>query len=305
MAATIPMEYFPFESRGQILISARAADPDSLLPISNAGPITQEAEMEEESIPNYMTVEGGEWGGYDRIKSMTVTGTMHNVSTQNLARVLGGTLSSVASGSVTTELHVAMQGATIRTVRPNPTNVVITCTAPAWAAETEYELGDMLLDTGTVFECTTVGESGETEPTWQTEAGATTTDGDAVWTSRGLFAAVSGTDFVVRLAGVYIVEGGGIPDNCPINTAYSYTGYYDIDTGADDVYRTVVFEGMNARDSDQKLRITYWKCKMQLAESLELIGEGRTTLPLKIKVFADAARTSGNKLVTVEPIGGM
>jgi len=60
-------------------------------------------------------------------------------------------------------------------------------TAPAWAPNTAYSLGDKITPTtknGNVYECTTAGTSGSTEPTWPTSEGDTVTDGTVVWTCR-------------------------------------------------------------------------------------------------------------------------
>ena len=57
----------------------------------------------------------------------------------------------------------------------------------AWAASTAYSLGAKVKPTtanGNVYECTTAGTSGTTEPTWPTVDGATVTDGTVVWTCR-------------------------------------------------------------------------------------------------------------------------
>lgn len=62
-----------------------------------------------------------------------------------------------------------------------------------WAASTIYSSGDRVVPTrgyGTatakkyVFECTTGGTSGGSEPTWGTTPGGTTSDNTAVWTCR-------------------------------------------------------------------------------------------------------------------------
>ena len=59
--------------------------------------------------------------------------------------------------------------------------------SPAWAASTDYSLGDMIVPTtpnGYNYECTTAGTSDSSEPTWGTTVGGTTADGSAVWTCR-------------------------------------------------------------------------------------------------------------------------
>ena len=58
----------------------------------------------------------------------------------------------------------------------------------AWAASTGFAVGDVRRATtsqnsGLVFECTTAGTSGSSEPTWPTDIGSTLTDNTVVWTA--------------------------------------------------------------------------------------------------------------------------
>ncbi len=56
-----------------------------------------------------------------------------------------------------------------------------------WAATTAYSLGDRVsgvTEEGVIFECTTAGTSGGSEPTWDTTPGNTTADSTATWTAR-------------------------------------------------------------------------------------------------------------------------
>jgi hypothetical protein len=57
-------------------------------------------------------------------------------------------------------------------------------TATTWTASTAYLVGDVVKPTtpnGFIYECTTAGTSGGTQPTWATTAGATVNDGTAQW----------------------------------------------------------------------------------------------------------------------------
>jgi len=57
-----------------------------------------------------------------------------------------------------------------------------------WAASTAYSLGAIVKPTGgysgCVYECTTAGTSGTTEPTWPTADGGTVADNTVTWTCR-------------------------------------------------------------------------------------------------------------------------
>ena len=58
----------------------------------------------------------------------------------------------------------------------------------AWAASTGFAVGDVRRastsqNSGLVFECTTAGTSGSSEPSWPTDIGSTITDNTVVWTA--------------------------------------------------------------------------------------------------------------------------
>ena len=70
---------------------------------------------------------------------------------------------------------------------PGTDQITITPTnnIPAWAATTAYSLGDRVEPTTPntyVYEVTTAGTSGGSEPTWPTVVGSTVVDGTVVWT---------------------------------------------------------------------------------------------------------------------------
>jgi len=85
-----------------------------------------------------------------------------------------------------------------------PADYYEACDPPAWAAGVAVAVGDARKPTtfnGLIAKCTTAGTTGTTEPTWPTAAGATVTDGTAVWTmvsNYGLASATLGTaDFTI------------------------------------------------------------------------------------------------------------
>ena len=58
----------------------------------------------------------------------------------------------------------------------------------AWASTTAYVVGNIvrattLQSSGLVFQCTTAGTSGSTQPVWATDIGSTVTDGTVTWTA--------------------------------------------------------------------------------------------------------------------------
>ena len=67
-----------------------------------------------------------------------------------------------------------------------------TAEVSAWVAETAYSLGAIVKPAagyteGCLYECTTAGTSGTTQPTWPTTDGQTVGDGTATWTCRAMW----------------------------------------------------------------------------------------------------------------------
>lgn len=59
-----------------------------------------------------------------------------------------------------------------------------------WATSTIYTVYQYrvpVVSNGRIYQVTTAGTSGASEPTWPTTSGATVTDGTVVWTDRGLY----------------------------------------------------------------------------------------------------------------------
>ncbi|GIW55338.1 MAG: hypothetical protein KatS3mg082_1742 [Nitrospiraceae bacterium] len=83
-----------------------------------------------------------------------------------------------------------------------------------WAASTSYSLGACVRPTtrnGFVYEATTAGTSGASQPTWPTTAGNTVTDGSVTWTCRNNYALVS----QAMASGDFTVANGDGTGNTP------------------------------------------------------------------------------------------
>lgn len=79
------------------------------------------------------------------------------------------------------------------------------CTISPYATSTPYTIGQLVLGSGKLYQCTTAGTSGVAAPAWTTP---TTTDGGVVWTAidRGKIANINGYDLELNTAAVYPIQ---------------------------------------------------------------------------------------------------
>jgi hypothetical protein len=83
-----------------------------------------------------------------------------------------------------TESFTAPNSAGVATVYVHNYDTGKTAVPKTWTATTAYVLGDYIIRSGKVLECTTAGTSGASAPTAPGAVGGTVTDGTAVWTRR-------------------------------------------------------------------------------------------------------------------------
>ncbi|WP_415034414.1 hypothetical protein [Azonexus sp.] len=129
--------------------------------------------------------------------------TCDNISPENLARFLSGSLETITqSAGSKTETLTARAGRhyQLGATASNPAGVrnisalTVEIAADAWEDETDYAVGAVVKPTtGTdlhAYRCITAGKSGISEPTWPVN-GSTVTDGTATWEDIGEVALTS------------------------------------------------------------------------------------------------------------------
>jgi hypothetical protein len=251
-------------------------------------------ETEEYTIPNRGTVGGGNYRKFSRPSAVRVVATVHNFLGEVLRTILKGDVTAEASASVTDQAVTAVHGGLtgVDQLIDVDDTVTVSNGAGTWASTTAYALGDFLVDTGRVYECTTAGTSGGTAPTWPTTTGDTVTDGTAEWTDRGAFAAVLDTDYRVWWSGIEVIDGGGIPNGCPLLVSYTTLSHdrLELMTAAAEEFR-VDFDGYN-EDQDKPMvgmfPIVVWD-----PQSIDLISDGYGNYQLSGEVLQDSTRPTG------------
>lgn len=262
--------------------------------IENPTTLAVTVETEDYTIPNRGSVGGGNYRKFSRASAVRIVATVHNFLGAVLRTILKAEVTAEASASVTdqpvTAVHPGLVG--VDQLIDIDETVTVANGAGTWAATTAYAEGDFLVDTGRVYECTTAGTSGGTEPTWPTTTGDTVTDGTAEWTDRGVFAAVKDTDFRVWWSGIEVIDGGGIPAGCPLNLSYTTLGHDRLEmmTSAAEEFR-VDFDGYN-EDQDKPM-VGMWPKVVWDPASVDLITDGYGNFQLQGEVLQDNTRATG------------
>lgn len=128
-----------------------------LVDVGNCSALTFGAQIDAKELKNFRRPGGGTYAKVDRVSSVTLNLTAHDLNGANLARACGGTATSQAAGTVTDETLVAYKGGTTPTSRPPAT---ITTVEPAgggtaYTVDTDYKItpgGIEVLSTGTIPE---------------------------------------------------------------------------------------------------------------------------------------------------------
>jgi phage-related protein len=130
----------------------------------------------------------------DTVQQFDINGVTYN----SWALTRGQVQSSQGNSVKTCNVTISDINKTIAAKVANAVSNVLNCPATLsevifdgfpqdWSAETEYILTDkvsQIVKNSYIYECTTAGTSGTTEPTFPTTIGNTVNDGTCVWTCR-------------------------------------------------------------------------------------------------------------------------
>jgi len=125
-----------------------------------------------------------------------------------------------------------------------------------WTANTGILLRAAIIDSdGNIQICTTVGSTGLTEPKWALSLGATTTDGNVVWTNAGpaptaLAYPIGYRDMLVDLLSAY--REGATPKSIQ-DVIYAYTGKNII---VEELYKQIVTGGFYDQSDRNAVKVS-------------------------------------------------
>jgi hypothetical protein len=139
---------------GQIYMRDRAGS-GGLIPVGNVSALNFAGEEDEVSLRDYTSPGGGTRNEVRRISGLAVSMTMHDLSPENVARAMYGTVGAVASGSASDESVVAYHGALTPLDKPGGSNIVVTSdpAGTTYVEGTDYDVvpaGIIALSTGSI-----------------------------------------------------------------------------------------------------------------------------------------------------------
>lgn len=108
--------------------------------IGNVSALTFGAQLDSKELKNFTKPGGGTYAKVDRVSSVTVNLTVHDLDAKNLARASGGEASELAAGTATAEQLVAYKGGTTPTSKPPYSITTVTGAGgtPTYVAGTDY-----------------------------------------------------------------------------------------------------------------------------------------------------------------------
>lgn len=264
--------------------------------IGGTSSVTISFDKEEKVQPNYETSGGGSRAKVTRITKMTGEIVLQDLEAKNLAIALRALVSEEAGGSVAAEAHTAYSGALVPLdylLDKTGTVTPVIAVSAARANATAYVVGDAILASAVIYQCTTAGTSGGSAPTFNAAIGATTTDGTAVWTSRGAAAMVDGTDYQVGNSAIEIPPTATrFALGLPITVAYTKNAAYLVQMLTDSQRDyDLFFDGLNEADSGIPVPSRLYKVRFDPTSGLGLKADDFASLTLAFEALPDTTKT--------------
>lgn len=272
-----------------------------LLPIGNVSALSLAISEETKELKDYTRGGGGTRNEVRRISAVEASMTLHDLSPENLARIVYGNSTS-ATGSALTNQAIGTFGAgafapfpAIAAATPVPViRATNGRTAVTRANTTAYTLGAYLVPqvaNGFYYRVTTAGTSAAAPPTFGTTVGGTTADGTATLTCMGRTLLTAGTDYNVDGNGVLFTADASATAGEPIEADFTSTNSDVVQalTSSGKEYR-LVFDGLNEARSGKRVLVDAFRVRLGAAQNIGLIGEDYAALEVSGKVLLDTTK---------------
>lgn len=277
--------------KGPLYLKKRGVS-EAPIPVGNATKVTYKIETERKARIDYQGAGGGELDVQERITAMTGSITVDDITPQNLARALRGSVDTVAAGAVTNEAVSLFGGSkAFFAYIPDPAqSVTVTVAAyPAWANNHAYLVGEKIVEAARLYVVTVAGTSSGVEPTWPTNLG-TVADGGVTWKDMGSTTLVEDTHWQRTRSGIQALAGGTQFDAYGTNLEVDYTKnpQYLIQALTDaGTEWEMIFDGLNEVDSGNPVVGRNHRVKFSPTAGLDLLGDEFGSTELEFSVLKD------------------
>lgn len=293
------MQDYSYLGSGKIYLREVGASA-GLLEVGNCSALNFSINEDIKELKDYTQPGGGTYNEVRRIGGVEVSLTCHDISPENLARALYGTVTGVASAAVTAQ---AMGAAYLGAFLPFPALALLTPApvikaggaAVVRANSTAYALGAYITPAaanGYYYKVTTAGTSAAAPPTFPTTPGATVADGTATLTTMGRTTLTANTDYELRANGIVVLAAAHVTNGEAITA--------DFTKAASDIVQALTtsgkeyelyFEGLNEARSGKPVTVQAYRVKLGAAQALSLIGEDYAALEMTGKLLKDTSKS--------------
>lgn len=263
-----------------------------LLPIGNCSALSFSITEDIKTLSDYTNAGGGTKDTLRRITKVEGTVDARDFSPSNLALALRGAVTTEGTATVSAEAHTAYTNAFVAFDHLKDSGASVTpviAVSAARADTTAYTVGQTILASAVVYQCTTAGTSAGSAPSYNTTVGATTTDGTVVWTSRGAVTMVADTDYQIGNNGIRILSTASrFALGLPITVAYTQNPAEILQALVSSATEyELFFDGLNEVDSGNPAPIKVHRVQFGVTSGLPLIADDFGTLQMKFDVLQD------------------
>ena len=281
--------------KGKISIIPKTGDKTPV-EIGNCKALSVSVDTDRKARIDYQNAGGGELDVLERITSVKGEMTVDDFKPENLAQALRGSVSSESATTVTDEIQSLYAGrSVVFDYIPDTAQTITVKAAPStvWVAETEYSLGDRIVEGNKVFEVTTAGTSkAAPKPTFTGTIGATVTDGTVTWTVRAPETLVEDTHYKVTNSGITALPAADalFANGLRLKIGYTKNVQYLVQalTDAGTEY-LLVFDGLNEVDSGNSVVVKIHRTKFSPTSGLDLIGDDFGEIKMEFSALKDAS----------------
>jgi hypothetical protein len=294
------MSDYSYIGSGKIYLREVGASA-GLLPIGNCSALSFAVTEDVKELKDHTQPGGGTYNEVRRVQSVEASISVHDLSPENLAKALFGSVAPITAGAVTDEELELYRGAIAPTVYPIDASVSPTLaldeTPITRDNSTAYSQGDLLVPAmanGFYYKVTTAGTSDSGPPEFPTEPGQTVSDGTATLTCMGKVNLTLDTDFFVSGSGLVIADDAPITDGEIYVAGYTKKAGNAVEalTSAAKEYE-LVFEGLNEARSGKAVTVHAYRVKLGAAQNLALIGDEYAVLEMTGKLLKDTSKVGG------------